>query len=207
MRDQQNSCSGATETGQESDSQWPSTRPSHHPLSIWPENLPSTDWPCQPSVHPQTDPASTTLPWLRWSLLPPNVEYSNSKSLITGQKVAMWSPFKPKLKEIGKIQDYTPFWRSKHSFHPEMVVRAWVLSGQLGDIEEASSVSNTLQTSSWFACLVLLYTWGVHIFPLMQTKHSVLHQTPCLGNLYACGKWRPWKKKQQLNKQPKITHK
>ena len=61
VRGQQDSRNGAMETGKESQRQRSSTRRSRHPLPMLPENLPSTDWPCQPSAHPQTDPGPTTL--------------------------------------------------------------------------------------------------------------------------------------------------
>ena len=62
MSGQQDSHSGAMETGQESKSQRPSARRSCHPVSMLPENLPSIDWPCQPPVHP--DRCSPHNPWI-----------------------------------------------------------------------------------------------------------------------------------------------
>lgn len=47
---------------------WRSSRP----LSARPENLPSTDWPCQPSAHPQTGRTLTALWWRKWSSLSPD---------------------------------------------------------------------------------------------------------------------------------------
>lgn len=64
--------SRATVAGKESQSQWPCTRWSRHPSSILPENLPSPDWPCQPSAHLQKESAPAALGWLKRSLSPPN---------------------------------------------------------------------------------------------------------------------------------------
>ena len=42
-----------------------------HNTVVHKENLPTTDWPCKPSKHPQTDPAPTTLRRLNSSSSPP----------------------------------------------------------------------------------------------------------------------------------------
>ena len=47
-------------------------RHSCHPLSVLPENPPRKDWPHQPYVHQQTDPAPTILRWLKSSSSPPD---------------------------------------------------------------------------------------------------------------------------------------
>ena len=52
MRGQQDSCSRATEAGQESPSQRPSTRRSCHHLTILPENLPGQRPSTRRSCHP-----------------------------------------------------------------------------------------------------------------------------------------------------------
>ena len=44
-----------------------SSRRCRHSLSALPKNLLSTDWPCQPPARPQTDPAPTTLGWMKRS--------------------------------------------------------------------------------------------------------------------------------------------
>ena len=62
---------GMGESGQESPSQRPSTGSSCHPLPIPPENLPGTEWPCQPPVHPQTYSAPPTPPHPTPSTHPP----------------------------------------------------------------------------------------------------------------------------------------